>query len=201
MASETEICNLSLGHLGHTSFIGNLETEKSNEANICRVFYPKARDEALKDFPHSFSTKFASLALVSANPTTEWAYAYQYPTDCLHFRRILSGIRNDTRQSRVPYRIVHGESKKLIYTDMENVVAEYSMKVTETERYPVDFIMTLSFLLAFYIAPGLTSGDPFKLGDRALKLYEMERIKTNAANENEQQAEEEPQSEFERVRE
>jgi len=60
------------------------------------------------------------------------------------------------------------------------------MPFTEFEQsFPPDFAEAVSLLLAAYLAPTLTGGDPQKLGGRALQLYEwaIARAKANARNE------------------
>lgn len=200
MASDTQIANLALGHLGVGKEIADL-TEKSTEAASCRRFFVQARDEVLRDFPWPFATKIVALALVEEEPNTEWTYSYRYPADCLKIRRILSGIRNDTRQSRVPYKIAQDTQGRVLYTDAQDAELEYTLRVTDASRYHPDFISALSFLLATYVAPGLTAGDPFKMGERALKLYVYALGKAQGNAVNEQQDEELPESEFVRGRE
>jgi hypothetical protein len=201
MASETEIANLALSHLGIGKEISNIDTERSDEANASRRFYQICRDTVLRDFKWPFATKVAELALVEEDPTTEWAYSYTYPTDCLMARRILSGVRNDSRQSRVPYTISYGTASKVIFTDIENAELEYTVKVTDSQRFPDDFVLALSYKLAAVMAPRLTSGDPFKLGVLAANAYDR-FIKIAAANSyNEEQQDEVVESEFVRYRE
>lgn len=201
MATKTEICNLAISHLGSVKRIANVETEKSTEASVCNIFYDQVLEQVLRDADWSFSTKFVSLGLISTDPTAEWGYAYQYPSDCVRFRRILSGDRKDTFQSRVPLKIVYdGESGKLVYTDKQDAVAEYSLRIKNPLVYPGDFVMAFSFLLAVYIGPSITGEDPFKMGDRAMKMYVSLISQAQAANFNEQYAGEEPDGEFIRAR-
>lgn len=200
MASKVEICNLALSHLAIGKEIANFETEKSEEANSCRRFYSIALETTLRDFPWSFTTNIAALALIKESPNDEWGYSYRYPSDCLNIRRILSGVRNDTRQSRVPYKIAQDASGLIIYTDQADAEIEYTVRAENPLFYPPDFVMAFSFYLAFLIAPRVSGGDQFKLGDRALKLYLIEIGKAVSRNVNEQQAEEDPDSEFIRER-
>ena len=199
--SVTAICNMALSHLGVGTEIADLETESGEEAAACRRFYVVARDAVLRDFPWPFATKMATLALIETDPNDEWAYSYRYPTDSLSVRRIISGVRNDTRQSRVPYKIGQDSSGLLIYTDTEDAEMEYTVRMTDPSRYPPDFTTALSFLLASYIAPRLTAGDPFKMGNRAVEFYNVSIEKAQALAENEEQPEEAPDSEFIRGRE
>lgn len=200
MADDTRICKQALRHLGVSKTISNITTEQSEEATACRDFLADAKEEVLRDFPHPFTTEQATLGLVGTNPTSEYGYSYRYPSRCIFFKRILSGIRNDNRQSRVHYRIFKDSTGKLIYTDQPNAVAEYTIFEDDVSIWPVDLRMALTLLLASYIAPSVTDGDPDKLGQRALELYVISKSKAEANALNETQPEEEPQSEFIRGR-
>lgn len=196
MASKTEILNLALGHIGVGKQVADFDTEKTEEALAGRRFFDIVRDEALGDKPWPFLTKSIAAALVEEEPTTEWGYSYRYPSDCKHMRRIFSGIRNDDRQTRAPYRIVRDDSGLLIYTDEVDAFIEYTVSGTDLQFWPQDVTMAISLLLAHYLAPELTTGDPFKLGERAFRLYVV-RIESAADKAfNEQQDEETPESEF-----
>jgi len=178
----------------------NVETERSQEASACRRFYDITLEQVLRDFEWPFATKFQALGLIEEDPTTEWQYSYQYPSDCLMARRILSGIRNDDRQSQVPYRLVNNGNTPIIYTDQEDAELEYTVRATDPQVYPPDFTLALSFLLAYYIAPRITGGDPFKRGEAARAEYLASISSAKASAENEEQQEEQPDSEFMRVR-
>lgn len=201
MADRTSVSNMALGHLGVTEEIQNVNTENSDAAIVCRRFFNPSLELFQREFSWPFSNIIQALALVDEAPNSEWNFSYQYPSDCKMFHRILSGTRNDSRQSRVPYRIAHGQSGSVIFTDMENAYGDWSIVETDLNRYPPDAIMAISFLLAHLIAPKMTSGDPFKLGARAFELYKQARITAQANALNEQQTDEDPESEFIRGRE
>lgn len=200
MASSTEICNLALSHIGIAKPIAALDTEQSQEAATCRVFYSIVRDVVLRDYRWPFASKIASLNLVEENPNSEWGYSYRYPTDCIMFRRILSGQRNDTPDTRIEYRLTKDAAGKLILCDIEEAECEYTEKVTDTQFFTADFILAFSYRLAYYIAPRLTAGDPFKLGEGALKLYNLEIGRAISSAFNEEQPGPIPESELIRVR-
>lgn len=200
MASSTEICNLALGHLGLGKSITSLETEQSEEANSCRRFYDIALERSLRDFNWPFAKRLTTLALVEENPNDEYRFAYRYPTQCLKIHRILSGSRNDSRQSRVHFTIGGDAAGQLIYTDQPDAQAWYSFLETDPDKYTPDFTLALSYLIAHYIAPSITGGDPFKVGERAMQQYMLEvaRAQNNALLE--EQPEEDVQSELIRAR-
>lgn len=200
MSSSTVIANMAISHLGSGKEIATLATENSEEARACRRYYEIALKETLSAIPWSFAVRIMDLSLVEEDPNSEWAFSYRYPSDALKLTKILSGIRNDTRQSRVPYRVISDDSGSLILTDEEDAQIEYVKFEDNVDRYPADFVMAFSFKLAFYVAPRVTNGDPFKMGARAGQMYDMEIKKAIARMINEQQAEELPQSEFIRTR-
>lgn len=121
-----------------------------------------------------------------------------------------------TAQSRIPFRIQSDDAGLLIYTDIApsapiaataSALAqpglpqlEYTIEADDPTRYPSDFSQAVAFLLASYIAPRVTGGDKFKLGQRALQLYQwaMPRASANAGNE--EQADQLPDSEAIRAR-
>lgn len=200
MADKTGICNMSISHLAVSKEIGNVETERSAEASACRRFYQPALDEALRDFPNPYLTVIQPLALVETDPNDEWAYSYRYPADCSKAIRILSGIRNDSPDTKVPYRIIKDSQGALILTDKENAELEYSQESTDPNIWAADFVMAFSLLLAFYIAPRVTAGDPFKLGERAYRAYVISIAKARANAVGEQQDEPAPDSDSIRAR-
>lgn len=192
---KTGICNLSLSHLGTSLEIANVENEKSAEARACRRFYSIALAESLRDFPNPYLTVINPLALVTDNTgdeDAEWLYSYRYPADCAKAIRILSGARNDTPETRIPYRIISDAQGALILTDKIEARLEYSQSSDDPSKWASDFVMAFSLLLAFYISPRITSGDPFKLGERAYRAYLVSKSKSDANAFGEQQPEEPP---------
>jgi hypothetical protein len=201
MASKTEIANMALSHLGIGKEIANIDTEKSAEAAACRRFFNTCLSATLKDFPWPFASKIATLNLIEEEPNDEWAYSYQYPVDCIHAKRIVSGNANETRQERIDFKIANSSSSKIILTNKDLAELEYTANITDPNVFSPDFIIALSFRLAAYVAPRLTQGDPFKLKNDMLGQYAIEigMARSNAMNE--QQDSEVPSSELIRARE
>lgn len=195
---------MALGHLKITRQIANLVTDQSAEAVACRTFYTIAKQEMLEEFKWPFAMKQGQLALVEDNPFetstgySEWAFAYEYPADAVTFGRIVGPVRNESRNDRIPYRIANNaaDSSKLILTDIENAFGEWTTNVVTEDMLAASYILALSFKIAFLVAPMVTGGDPFKLGDRAMKLYDMQLNKAQGSALNEEQVEVEAESEF-----
>lgn len=199
---STQIANMALSHINVSKPIANLDTENSQEARACRVFYDTARQATLRDFNWPFARKIVTLALVETTPNCQWAFSYQYPSDCLGFRKILSPLSRDTRQSRIPYKeyLSADGTSTVIYTNKELAQGEYTVDVSNSNLFKADFTLAFSLRLASYIAPVVTGGDPFKMGQRALQLYVAEITNAQANAANEEQEPQEPQSEFIRER-
>lgn len=199
--SDTEVCNLALIHIGVSKGIANLTTESSTEAVACRVVYDTALETTLRAFAWPFANKNVDLSLVTADPDDYYGYSYQYPADCLKLIKIWSGLRNDSRQSRVPYKVVNVSGVKQVFTDLADARANYTKNETDISLWPSDAVLALSYKIGYMISPVLTKGDPFKVGDKAQQnfLATIDQARVNALNE--EQVEEDVDSEFIRTRE
>lgn len=186
---NTAVANIALGHLGDTEEIANIVTERSAKANAIRKFYTIAMEETLRDGKWTFARKFEALNLVSQNPQAGWLYAYRYPVDCLDIRGVHPGqapespnlflgpgqtiYRNDHlyETNNVPYILTSDDAGLLIYCNERFVVLSFTSRSVSEQVMPADFVMAFSFKLAAYVAPSVTGGDPFNLGDKALSKY------------------------------
>jgi hypothetical protein len=210
-AAQLGICNAALRHLANKAI--KSITEASEPAAACLGFYDQTRDEVLREFRWPFATRFAALTLVGGTATLpvtlEWRYSYRLPDDCLAPRRILSGTRQETEDTRIPFDTASDATGGLLYADVPPVVAtdttpqlpqlEYTVVVAEA-RFPADFAQAFALKLAFYIAPAVTGGDPNKLGQRAGQLYEMLLARSEFSAMTERQRDPAPESEFIRSR-
>lgn len=192
--SPAEICNLAISHLGVGKPIADL-TDRSEEARACSTFYEVDRDLVLERIDWPFAAKYGTLTVVEEDPNDDWAYSYVYPTDCLKMRRILSGQRQDTDDSRIPFELAHDDDDvRRVFTDEEDAVAKYTKRVTATDYFSMSFIEALSWKIAASIAPRLAGA---KAGAQAtaLQMYEatLNRAAVHAGNESplERQAESE----------
>lgn len=185
MASDLDIANMALFHLGITGApVADVDNDRTKEAKAIRRFLSQVREEVLRDHPWAFATRVESLALVEEEPTTEWLYSYRYPDNCLTIRRMLPASSlavsffnsNEVKypvieRKMARYRIGRDDVGKLIFTNMEAPVAEWTELLTDPTDYPPDFVQAMSLKLAMFIAPSVTGGDKLKLGDRAGQLY------------------------------
>jgi hypothetical protein len=183
MQINTDMCNMALAHISDSIELADAETDRTKAGRTCRQFYPNALEECIRDFPWPKFTVTEALALIE-NPSTEWTYAYRRPAKCMFFRRILSGDRNDS-SSYVAYDVVRDDAGEIILTDQQYAIGEWSVLIDDPTKWDADFRMAFTLLLASYIAPKVTGGDKFKLGDKALQKYSawISKARNNARNE------------------
>lgn len=197
-ASTVGICNMALQALAVKRQIASI-TENSTDAVACAAFYDTTRDDILREFNWPFARQYATLVLVGGTSTVpvtlDYQYSYRVPADCLLPRRIQSGNRMDTMETRIPFIVGADTTGGLIFTDFAVVAAtaaapqqpvlEYTAEVLDETKFASDFTQAFAFKLAFYIAPATSlGGDSGKLGARAYQLYQdtMARAEARALN-------------------
>jgi hypothetical protein len=221
----TDVSNLAISHCGNSKPIQDLGTDHSIEAQMCRTWIDAARRKTLKVIPWSFATKQIPPVLVTQWPTPEWQYAYQYPDDCLKLVRFMSWRQNnDTRQSRIPYRVMQPTPVSMnitqptppkAYTSTTGLwlftnwpgsnvglptVIEYVFDNLNVSEWPDDFVLALSYELAEMIVTTLTTGNPQQQKQQIAQEKGKAIAEASLNNANEEQRPEEPQSEFIRAR-
>ena len=180
MATEVDICNLALAHLGDDATIATIKPpEGSAQAEKAARFYPIARDSLLEMHTWNFASKRGALALTTVT-LDQWEYAYQAPADLMTPVAIISpSAQNDyaTRMSagdtpggitsNYAPTIVAGQYSPqqfavegaYIYTNQEKAVLRYQAYVTDPTLFSPLFITTLSWHLASMLAGPVIKGD------------------------------------------
>ena len=152
---------LLLGHEPISSF-----TEGTAGATIAANLYENSYLAVLSNHRWRFATKTQQLARLTEEPLIEgYRYAYQLPSDLLYLQSINEGATDR-------YNVY--ETK--LYTNDENVIADYTYRVDE-DKLPPYFTKMLEFYLAAQFALSLT-GDMQK-GEYFSKMYlnEIKRAK------------------------
>lgn len=166
--SSTVIANMALGHIGSKGEIVTLGSDGSEEDDACNFWYNIARKEVLEIHNWGFARKRAALTAHADDPDeVNWAYRFQYPSDALIIRRIVSpyGYVGD----RVPFEIElsDDDTEKTILCNLDTATAVYTFDCTTTTMFTPSFDNTLSWLLAAKVAFRLT-------GDRQIERQCME---------------------------
>lgn len=143
-ASETDICNLALSHLGEAP-IESLN-EDSTAARACALNYETTRDGVLRSHRWNFAQTRAALAQLEATPAFGWSYAYALPADCLRVLEV-----NDSEVGDVisgPF-IIEGRN---LLTDETSVNLVYLRRITDVSQFDVLFIEALALKLAVVLS-------------------------------------------------
>lgn len=172
MASEVDICNIALSHLGDNATIASINPpEGSVQAEHCQRFYPIARDTLLEMHSWNFATKRIRLNSITesgayTNPT-EWNYVYQLPADCNTVIGVLpKGASDDYSEngageySTQKYQLeVISTGEKVIRSDTKDAELRYVAWVTDTTKFSSLFTMALTWNLASLLAGAVIKGD------------------------------------------
>jgi hypothetical protein len=164
MASELDIANIALGHIGDAATVASFDPpEGSAQAEHCARFYPIARDSLLEMHPWGFATRRIVLPeLVATVPA--WEHCYAQPNDAISLLAVLPpGTTNDfTQGTYVPQDFVSEVDdlgNAVIYTDQEEATLRYIYRVTDTGRFSSLFTLTLTWHLASMLAGPVWKGD------------------------------------------
>lgn len=183
MATDVDICNLALAHLGDDATVATIDPpEGSSQATHCARFYPVSR-ATLQDMTNwGFCTTRAALALLSATPLSGWTYAYAVPSNAVNILAIFVGGAVDDFDPQ-PYdteELVDGTS--VIYTNAVNAVCRYTRHVVDPSKFPPLFVEALAWLLASQLAGPVLKGDAGRAATKECYQMFMARYREAAAS-------------------
>lgn len=218
MVSEVNICNLALGNI-RAGTINSLD-ETSVQARQCKLRYPILRDQMLQDSPWQFAGSIRPLAVLTTT-VFNWAYVYQYPSDCLRINRVIPDyeeINQDNRTSglfypyrdadvykpspvpTVEYKVFNVDGNKVIVSQFPNLRIDYRRRITDPTIFSLNFTMALSHLLAAELAVPIAGVELGRaLRSDSLTMYES-YLSAGVANELNEQKEEIAESEYISIR-
>lgn len=189
MASDVDICNLALSHLGDEAGVSAISPpDGSAQADHCKRFYPVARDALLEMHNWGFAMGRQALALLSdTGQPYGWTYSYARP-DCL---RVIAVYPTDTvtaagqgyifdkdefiaRVKEHPFvEETDSTDARVIYSNIPEASALFIRKVTDTNRFSPLFVVALSRLLAAYLAGAIIKGDAgMKVSRAHMEVFE-----------------------------
>jgi hypothetical protein len=185
MNTPVTICNTALSRIGISSFISSLE-ESSIEARVCENVYEQSVYHLLREFHWPFAQSYEQLALVAdgtATPwKTDWAYRYRYPSNAITVRRIVTQLGKQEYQAAA-YSIGRDSVGKLIYTDIEDAVAEITNRHIDASEFDPTFASALAWYIAAEICMPLSVSDSFRKQALQGFLLDLDKAKQIAANE------------------
>jgi len=191
------ICNLALAHINQTETqISNLDTDVGTIAIQCRIHYDIAREFVLADHHWNFAKKRVVLADIGS-PPNNWAFRYDYPSDCLKMREIERFTR---RGLPIPFRVEDdgSETGLCIVTDRDEATGVYTYNVQNVSLFSPSFVGAFGWYLASELAPALV-GD-VKKQESTLTVYRNYMNSAQATDSDEGSMDAELDSPWERAR-
>lgn len=178
MSTEVDIANLALAHLGDEATISSLD-EGSAQSNHCQRFFAMARDALLEMHEWRFATRREALALLSNTEPTSYDFTYAYPNDALKVFAVLPPeAQNDTSAPTATTNVfltpalptaiyqpqdfdteILSDGTQVIYTNQEDAVARFAVRVTDPAKWSPLFTLALSYMLASFLAGPVIKGD------------------------------------------
>lgn len=191
MASEVEICNLALSHLGDSATVASIDPpEGSSQAEHCAHFYPIARNSLLEMHDWNFATLRITLAELS-NPFPEWRHAYLKPAEALRVIAVLPAGSDGANVSPATFVTeTNSAGEELILTNQPCAVARYTRVVTDASRFSPLFVDALGWYLSTYLAGPVLKGDTAIKVSRAnmeVAMGMLAQAKLSAANQQRQE--------------
>lgn len=151
------ISNMALGGIGITTRISGLDTDKSNEAKQCRLYFDHVRLLVLeaKAWP-AFSRRVELTDL--GTPPTGWLFRYKYPPDCVRANYIVNPVlRTPGAENKIPFEVKDHDDAygKVILCDTEDAELDFNFNQDNVELFSATFTEAIVTGLMAHIAPAL----------------------------------------------
>lgn len=154
--SENELCGLGLSRLGNNGSVGDITTPVTDIDIAFALFYNIERQFSLTKMMPNFALRRRLVAKdTSAYIAFGYAYAYEYPVDCLKVLGI--GLISERENNYVIESDENGVRK--IYTDEDypdGLPLRFIYDETNVSRFTADFVVTFSYNLASAVAMHVT---------------------------------------------
>ena len=159
MATQTNICNMALGHIRAQSPVDQITSidEVSNEAQACNLYYDQVLEELLTSHPWTFAAKTAELAAHADDPPADWGYRYALPADCLRTRAVTtSSVTSQTDPIRYMLELNDAGTAQTLLCDIDDAWLRYTSSDVDEALFSPMFTAALAWRLAMEICIPLT---------------------------------------------
>ncbi len=172
MASEVDISNLALSHLGDVAQVVAISPPDGTvQAEHCARFYPMSRDITLESRTWNFAIKRKVLADLGSPPQS-WLYRYARPSACIRLLAVLQedSVAGDDTEPFIEE--TQDDGTRTILTDVPIATLRYISAITDTTKFSPLFTGALSWKLASFLAgPILKGKQGIQVADYCEKQY------------------------------
>lgn len=155
--TQRSIYNMALANLGVSKKILDTSAPDKNR-EVLNVYWDIAIKQMLADFDWGFASNYRILTPADNKPVnSKYNFAYDYPNDVLAPREILNenGTYINNSNEKEKFQVVNYNGNAQIWCNIENAVLRYTKNITEVEKFSNEFVIGLSWLLAYFIAPAV----------------------------------------------
>lgn len=153
MATQTEICNIAMVHLG-VELISSL-ADTTKQGVLCALKYAFVRDRVLKQYAFNCTRVRATITDDGSTPDHEYSYAFAFPTSYL---RLLKVYNYDGK--------IKEENGKIL-ADTDELEILYIKSIAEAD-YPADLAELIGLALAIDLCFFLVQSVPAQQNLQAL---------------------------------
>lgn len=171
MYSKAEIFNLALSALLLSRQIVDTDNDKSNECKVLNTHWKAALGATLQDLDLDSTSTPVTLEVITTDPNDLWKYAYKYPTNCAHLRRLQSCVDIDNRYTHITKRVAVHAGQKVILTNEDQAIAEIISTDVPLSSLSAQAGLALAYKLAVLSAPLITGKGAAKLRAEIQKEY------------------------------
>jgi hypothetical protein len=160
--SKTSICNMAVARVGNKGDIQDFDTDTSEEARVCRLFYDQVVDSSLRSYDWTFAKARVVLSQSTDESSFEFDSIFDLPSDYMRQRHVYDDVEpNDI--SNFSYSIEGNQifiNRLLSSTgDSTTINFKYIKRELNTGKWDPLFTEIVILTLAVKIAPKLTD-DP-----------------------------------------
>lgn len=153
--TQEDIYNLALSALLLAREVTDVDTDRSNEVRVLNLHWDLALQSTLKDLDLDHLAETVVLELIEEidDDNIPWGFAYKYPDNCAHLRRIISGAVVDNSRTHISKQVRQYDGQKAILTDEYDASAEIIKSDVELQFLSPMAGLALAYKLAYLSAP------------------------------------------------
>ena len=150
---------MALAHCGITARVDGVDTENTNEAINCRLFYNHVRDLTLEARPWPFAERRRALTKLGT-PHLGWNFRYKYPADCKHASYIENPCTPKApqkKEDKIPFiiRDIDDGYGKCILTNQDDAILVFNINLEDENLMTSTFVQAFSLGIASHISTPL----------------------------------------------
>lgn len=199
--TKTIISNMALSHCCHGTQIGAVETDLTNPAKYCRLWFDHVTQLLLESRMWPAFTRQVDLQDLGSAPNG-WDYRYKYPTNCAYAGRIVNpqDPNGSLGKPKIPFEVKDLDDGygKCILTNEPNAVLEMNIIADDPNKFDSTFAEAHSLMLAAHVSGPLRVDANIKAEINRQLTGWMSEAAVKAMRE--RQDDREPDSEFVSIR-